>query len=81
MTANAAAGRGAERRNLPFVELAQNELIKQGVSPENIEILQPQVSGTIYEAQLLRAKLEETSSKSDFDRNLRLSHETRSVDF
>lgn len=43
----------AEQRNPSFVELAENELIKQGVPAENIEILQPQVSGTIDEARLL----------------------------
>lgn len=52
-----------EQRNPPYVELAQKELIKQGVSPADIEILRPPVTGTIYEAQLLRKKLEETNWK------------------
>ena len=42
-----------EKRNPPFVELARNELLKQGIPAENIEILQTQVTGTIYEAELL----------------------------
>lgn len=50
-------GRGgwsrAEKRNPPFAELARNELIKQGVPAEKIEILQPAVSGTIDEARAL----------------------------
>ena len=43
----------AEKRNPPFAELAKNELIKQGVPAEQIEILEPQVTGTIYEARIL----------------------------
>ena len=43
-----------EKRNPPFAELAKNELIKQGVPAEKIEILQPQVTGTIYEARILK---------------------------
>lgn len=42
-----------EQRNPAFVELAENELIKQGVPAENIEILKPEDSGTIYEARIL----------------------------
>ena len=42
-----------EKRNPPFADIARNELIKQGVPAENIEILQPQVTGTIYEARIL----------------------------
>jgi uncharacterized SAM-binding protein YcdF (DUF218 family) len=42
-----------EKRNPPFAELAKNELVKQGVPAEKIEILEPQVTGTIYEAQIL----------------------------
>ncbi len=41
-----------ERTNLKYSELARRELIKQGVSPEDIEVLEPQVSGTIYEARV-----------------------------
>ncbi len=41
----------AEQRNPAFVELAQKELIAQGVAPENIKIFKPAGSGTIYEAQ------------------------------
>lgn len=43
----------AEQRNPPFVELAKNELVKQGVPAENIEILQPVVSATFDEANVL----------------------------
>ena len=43
----------AEQRNPPFVELARNELIKQGVPAENIEVLQPVVSATFDEAKVL----------------------------
>jgi uncharacterized SAM-binding protein YcdF (DUF218 family) len=53
-----------EKRNTPFVELAKKNLIQQGVAPENIEILEPQVTGTIYEAQNLKKKLEGTNWKS-----------------
>ncbi len=42
-----------EKRNPPFAELAKNELVKLGVPAENVEILQPQVTGTIYEARIL----------------------------
>lgn len=58
-------GRGGwsqiEQRNLPFVELAKRELIAQGVPHEYIEVLQPQVSGTIDEAQNLKKKIEQTN--------------------
>lgn len=47
-----------EQRNPAFVELARNELIKQGVSAENIEILQPPVSSTFDEAKVLTETIE-----------------------
>jgi len=53
-----------EKRNPKFVEVARNNLIAEGVPAENIEILEPQVSGTIYEAEVLRDKLEQTGWKS-----------------
>lgn len=53
-----------ERRNTPFVELAKQSLIAQGVAEDNIEIITPNGSGTIYEAQFLRDKLKETGWKS-----------------
>lgn len=53
-----------EQRNPWFVELARKSLIANGVAPENIEILQPQVSGTIYEARLLAEKAKQTNLKS-----------------
>lgn len=40
-----------EQRNPPYVDLAKKDLLAQGVSPENIEIIKPNGSGTIYEAQ------------------------------
>ena len=46
-----------EERNPPFVDLAKHELIAQGVSKEQIEVLLPQVTGTIYEARLLKKKV------------------------
>lgn len=45
-----------EKRNPPFVELARDALISGGVPANNIEILKPQVSGTIDEARLLLDK-------------------------
>lgn len=53
-----------EQRNPLFVELAEQSLIAQGVPAENIEILKPRGSGTIYEAQFLRDKIKETDWKS-----------------
>lgn len=53
-----------EKRNPKFVEAARNSLIAEGVPAENIEILEPQVSGTIDEAEVLRGKLEQTHWKS-----------------
>ncbi len=41
----------SEKRNIPYVELAQRNLIAQGVPNESIEIIKPIGSGTIYEAQ------------------------------
>ncbi len=54
----------AEQRNPPFVELARKTLVAQGVPPENIEILEPQTSGTIYEARLLRQIAQEKKYKT-----------------
>lgn len=42
-----------EQRNMPFVELARRNLVAQGVPAENIEILKPETTGTIYEAKAL----------------------------
>jgi uncharacterized SAM-binding protein YcdF (DUF218 family) len=53
-----------ERRNPPFVELARNSLIANGVPTENIEILEPPVSGTIYEARVLSEKARTANLKS-----------------
>ncbi|MCB1023514.1 MAG: YdcF family protein [Acidobacteria bacterium] len=54
----------AEQRNPKFVELAEKELIAQGVSADDIEILKPEVSGTIYEARLIKKKIDEEKWKS-----------------
>jgi len=53
-----------EQRNPPFVELARNSLIALGVAPENIEILEPPVSGTIDEARILSEKVKSSRLKS-----------------
>lgn len=53
-----------EKRNPPFVELARNSLITNGVPSENIEILAPPVSGTIYEARILTEKAKSANLKS-----------------
>jgi uncharacterized SAM-binding protein YcdF (DUF218 family) len=53
-----------EKRNPPFVELARKSLIAQGVGAENIEILEPQVTGTIYEARILLEKSKSANFKS-----------------
>lgn len=45
-----------ENKNPAFYELARNNLVKLGVPAENIEILEPDVTGTIYEARLLAVK-------------------------
>ena len=45
-----------ERRNIPYVEMAQRNLIAQGVPVEVIEIIKPIGSGTIYEAQIFKEK-------------------------
>jgi uncharacterized SAM-binding protein YcdF (DUF218 family) len=45
-----------EKRNPPYVELARKSLISEGVPAEAIVILQPTVSGTIYEAQVMAEK-------------------------
>ena len=42
-----------EQRNVPYVELAKRELVAQGVPDNAIEILAPEMSGTIMEAELL----------------------------
>ena len=42
-----------EQRNPPYVELAKRELIAQGVPEDAIEILSPEISGTIKEAEIV----------------------------
>lgn len=53
-----------ERRNVPYVEMAQRSLISQGVPAEAIVILEPQVTGTIYEARVLAAKVKAENLQS-----------------
>ncbi len=53
-----------EQRNPPFVELARNSLILHGVPAENIEILEPRVSGTIDEARILSQKAKSVNLSS-----------------
>lgn len=53
-----------EKRNPPFVELARANLVAQGVPVENIEIIKPNGSGTVYEAQVLREKARENDWQS-----------------
>ena len=47
----------SEQRNPPFVELAKQELISQGVAETDIEILKGDVTGTIWEARVLEKKI------------------------
>jgi len=54
----------AEQRNPPFVDLARNSLIANGVAAEHIEILEPPVTGTIYEARILSEKAKSAGLKS-----------------
>lgn len=37
----------SEQRNIPFVELAQRNLVNQGVPAESIEVVKPDAGGTI----------------------------------
>lgn len=53
-----------EKRNPPFVELARNALVSNGIPAENIEILEPQVTGTIYEARILSEKAKNANLNS-----------------
>jgi len=46
----------SEKRNPPFVELARQSLVANGVAAANIEILEPKVTGTIYEARIFSEK-------------------------
>jgi uncharacterized SAM-binding protein YcdF (DUF218 family) len=45
-----------EQRNMPYVELARKNLISYGIPADKIETLNPQVSGTIDEADALMKK-------------------------
>ncbi len=45
-----------EKRNIPYVEMAQRNLVALGVPIESIEIIKPVGSGTIYEARTFKEK-------------------------
>ena len=53
-----------EQRNPPYVELAKRRLVAQSVPKNAIEILSPEISGTIAEARLLGKKAAERRWKS-----------------
>ncbi len=53
-----------EKRNPPYVELAEQSLIGQGVPAENIEILPTVTEGTHDEAELLAKTAKERNIKS-----------------
>lgn len=53
-----------EQKNPKFVELARRELIIRGVAGEDIEILESEVTGTIYEAQVLAKALRKNNWRS-----------------
>lgn len=54
----------AEQRNLLFVYMAKKELIAQGVAENDIEILDGEVTGTIWEARNLKKIIDEENWKS-----------------
>lgn len=53
-----------EQKNPKFVELARKRLIENGVPAENIEILEPEVFGTIDEARVLLQKIKKVGAKN-----------------
>lgn len=53
-----------EQGNLPYVELARQQLLAQGVPYQAIEILASEVSGTVMEAELLGKHVAERRWKS-----------------
>ncbi len=53
-----------EKRNIPYVEMAQRNLIARGVPAEKIQIFKPNGSGTIYEARIIKEKSVENGWKS-----------------
>lgn len=53
----------AEQKNPAFFELAQKNLVRLGVPAENIEVLPPEVTGTIYEARLTAEKARQDGLK------------------
>lgn len=61
-------GRGgwsaAEKRNPPFVELTKNELVRQGVPADNIEVLGGRIGATIDEARILQKAASERGMSS-----------------
>lgn len=53
-----------EKRNLPFFEISQRELVANGVDVSAIEIVKPTGDGTIYEAQKFAEKNSDNHIKS-----------------
>ena len=53
-----------EKRNPPFVELARDVLIAEGIPVEAIEIIKPSDSGTIHEAQITIEKARQENWKT-----------------
>ncbi len=53
-----------EQRNPPYVYLAKRELIANGVAENDIEILDGEVTGTIWEARNLKKKIQKDNLKS-----------------
>lgn len=54
----------ARETNPPFVELAQENLVAQGVPPDAVEILSPRVAGTIDEAEVLAGQVRNADLRS-----------------
>ncbi len=53
-----------EQRNPKFVELAEQELIRQGVAPKDIRVLDAEITGTIYEAKAIADEIKARHWKS-----------------
>ena len=53
-----------EKRNPPYVEMARGVLIAEGVPAEVIEIIKPNGSGTIHEAQITQKKARQENWKT-----------------
>jgi hypothetical protein len=69
-----------EQRNPPYVELARRELVAHGVPDGAIEVLSPESSGTIVEAEIAGGESRRTTLGIAFDRHIGLSHATGASD-